>query len=236
MVWCVYRLNSSNGLVYFGSTTQELRFRLTHHKTMAKNIEKAPRSHLLFADGATVTINSAEDLPDCTDKYELEARERWHIEHNECVNKNLPGRTREEWREENKEHVLEQKRGHYQKNRQRLLEQQKKNRAKQIEKITEYQKGFYQDNKERINARNRANYQANRDRILKQKKEKVTCECGAVIARGDITKHRKSDKHAKIMLEINNTNNERQNLQATVQQEALATTESVEQPEGYSST
>ena len=180
MVWCVYRLDSTNGLVYFGSTTQRLSDRLKSHKYDAVNIETPCTSSLLFADGAIVTITSVEDLPDCTDKYELQARERWHIENNECVNKNIPGRTREEWEEANKE-----------------------KRAKQMKEWEE----------------------ANKEKRAQQRLEKITCECGAVVSRRRISIHRKTQGHANKMLEINNTNNERENVQAAIQQEALPTTE-----------
>ena len=192
----IYKINSTNGLVYYGSTTQKyLCNRLSCHKTKAKNIEKAPRSRLLFADGAIVTITSVEDLPDCTDKYELQARERWHIENNECVNKFIPGRTKKEWEEANKEKIAQQTKEWYEEHKQKRAQQTK-----------EY-------------------HQKHKEERREKSKEKITCECGAMVRRANILRHRKTDKHKNKMLEINNTNNERQNVQAAIQQEALPTTE-----------
>tara|TARA_R110002012_G_scaffold1773_1_gene8536 strand:- start:235 stop:786 length:552 start_codon:yes stop_codon:yes gene_type:complete len=176
----IYKLNSSNGLVYYGSTTQtHLSNRLACHKTNAKNNSDQYTSSLLFADGAEVVITLVENVENCKDKYELQARERWHIQNNQCVNKQVPGRTKKEYHQDNKEHLAQQ------------------------------QKEYREKNKEERAAR------AN---------EKITCECGAVITRKNLSVHCKTDKHIKKMLELNNNGN----VQAAIQQEALATTESAE--------
>ena len=38
-------------------------------------------------------------------------------------------------------------------------------------------------------------YQLNREKILERKKEKITCECGAVVSRRHLSKHKRSKKH-----------------------------------------
>jgi hypothetical protein len=38
-------------------------------------------------------------------------------------------------------------------------------------------------------------YSKNRDKIIQYRKEKVECECGAVVRRGDFHRHKKSHKH-----------------------------------------
>ena len=193
----IYKLNSTNGLVYYGSTTQKhLSNRLSGHKTKAKNNSERPStSRFLFEDRATVTITLVENVPECKDKYELQARERWHIEHNECVNKFIPGRTNKEWAEANKEQI----------------------------KI--YQKEWEEANKEKRAQQQKEWEEANKEKRAQQRLEKITCECGAVVSRRRISIHRKTQGHANKMLEINNTNNERENVQAAIQQEALPTTE-----------
>tara|TARA_R100000655_G_scaffold67448_1_gene105786 strand:- start:36 stop:575 length:540 start_codon:yes stop_codon:yes gene_type:complete len=178
---------------------------LSQHKDNAKKIEKAPRSHLLFADGATVSITLVENIPDCNDKYELQARERWHIENNECVNKQVPGRTQKEWEEANKEYIAQQR------------------------------KEYYQDHKEHIAEQTKEYREEHKEERREKSKEKITCECGAMVRRANILRHRKTDKHKNKMLEINNTNVSSANIQNEIQSEAQAAIEPVEQPEGYSS-
>lgn len=45
----------------------------------------------------------------------------------------------------------------------------------------------------------KASYQKNKDKILEQMSEKIICECGCSTTRGTITRHRKSQKHIKLI-------------------------------------
>jgi hypothetical protein len=213
----IYKMNSSNGLVYYGSTTQKyLSTRLAKHKCDVKKGEC--RSHLLFTEGATVTITLVENVENCKDKYELQARERWYIENSDCVNKNIPTRTEKEWREENKEYLKEWFKENYKVNREQFLEKGKEYREANREQITEYLKEWYKKNKEKQNKKTREYYEKNKEHISQQqkkyreankdketawKREKVKCECGCEVARRDIAKHRRTQKHQNKMLELN---------------------------------
>ena len=206
----VYKLVSSNGLVYYGSTTQKyLCNRLTKHKSDAVSRETPCTSSFLFADGAEVVITLVENVENCKDKYELQARERWHIENNECVNKQVPGRTKKEWSEEHKEELAEYNKIWREKNKEELAEYYKEWREKNKERLAKYHKKWEEDNKAKTS---------------QQRSQKLTCECGAVVSKRNISAHCKTDKHINKMLELNNNGN----VQAAIQQEALATTESAE--------
>ena len=60
-----------------------------------------------------------ENYP-CNNKYELETRERYHIENNECINRMIPTRTSKEWRDDNKEIIKENKKIYAINNREKL--------------------------------------------------------------------------------------------------------------------
>ena len=68
------------------------------------------------------------------------------------------------------------------------------------EKRKETCKVYYQQNKEQLDEYRKKYYDQNKEQITKQKKEKITCECGCIMRRGDIARHRKSNKH-KLLLE-----------------------------------
>jgi hypothetical protein len=85
---------------------------------------------------------------ECETKRQLEARERFYIESNECVNKMIPCRTRQEskkayrethkeemneWREANKEKIKEQTKLYRQANKEHLNELRRQRRARQRE-------------------------------------------------------------------------------------------------------
>jgi len=111
----IYKLVCDNTpIVYYGSTIQKLSERLAIHKYY-----KSCSSRELF-DKGNVTIHLIEDYP-CNSRKELEARERIYIEfmlknfdHKIICNKNISGRTRKEWYQDNKENNKE-KRNEYKK-------------------------------------------------------------------------------------------------------------------------
>ena len=115
----IYKLvsNGSND-VYYGSTTRILSYRLTDHKSDYKGYLNGKRNYrtsfelMKLGDAQIILV---EDYR-CDTKKELLARERFYIENNICVNKEIPGRTIKEWREDNKEYDKE----YYKKNKDKI--------------------------------------------------------------------------------------------------------------------
>jgi len=117
----IYRITLDNSdLVYYGSTCQTLSQRMTGHRcnykrwNKDKNSQSYCTSYVLF-DLGTPIITLVEDSP-CERGEQLYARERHFIENNNCVNKNVPGKTKSEmwsvWYEKNRDIVLVRKREH----------------------------------------------------------------------------------------------------------------------------
>ena len=156
-------------LVYYGSTTQKLSYRLSGHRRVFK----------FFLGGKGNYVTSFEIVKyvsckiilvekfSCDSKEELFARERFYIENNDCVNRNIPGRTKEEYRQtrENKE------------------------------KMGEYCKEYYENNKKKISEYKKEWYGANREKIAENLKEKYTCDCGSELTKGNKLRHQKTKKH-----------------------------------------
>lgn len=42
-------------------------------------------------------------------------------------------------------------------------------------------------------------YEKNKEKYKEQRKEKILCECGCVVRRDSIARHKKTDKHEKLM-------------------------------------
>ena len=98
----IYKIvNNVNDLVYYGSTTQPLYKRLNNHKRRRScNVFK------MNVEDNQLKIILVENYS-CNNKEELESRERYFIENNNCINKNIPLRTDKEYREDNKEKIKE---------------------------------------------------------------------------------------------------------------------------------
>jgi len=91
---------------------------------------------------------------------------------------------KKEWDENNKESINEYKKEYYETNKEHL-----------VEKMKEYK----EQNKEWISEQRKKHYEQNKVKIAEYKKEKITCDCGCEICRGDLARHKRTNKHIKLM-------------------------------------
>jgi len=191
--------------IYIGSTCSTLVKRLHQHKRKYNNCMSKtfiePKIYLV------------EDFP-CDRKEQLTGRERYYIETLDCVNKVIPGRTKKEYYQENKE---------------KIYKREKEYRKKNKEKVAQRKKEYYQANKEILNKKKKISYEKNKEKYLKQQKEycqknkekialkkkeyreknkdkikkKYTCECGSVYVECKKKRHEASQKHLNYI--INNS-------------------------------
>lgn len=102
----IYKLWSpSSNLVYYGSTTQSLPTRLAKHVFCFNNKEtyKYNNSAFLVIEKQDYKMELIKDFP-CNNKHQLCIEEGNYIKTNECVNKNVAGRTDKEYKQDNKEY------------------------------------------------------------------------------------------------------------------------------------
>ena len=159
----IYKIvNNQNDKIYFGSTIQPLHKRLYHHKT--KHNECMSRK--LEVDLKDCKIILVEKYA-CNSKYELEKRERYYIENFECVNKNIPTRSIEEWRQDNRNKIKQ----YYQKNKQEKLKKQNEYSQKNKDKIKKIKKEYYQKNKEQFLKKQNEYNQKNKEELYKKHEE-----------------------------------------------------------------
>jgi hypothetical protein len=119
--------------IYIGSTVQTLAQRLGKHRSdynqWKKGNARYTRSFSLIERG-DYHIILIEPFS-CNNQEELTARERHFIENNVCLNKVIPGRTRKEYNQDNKEKIKEW----YQLNKERIKEKHKEHK-KEYHKLT----------------------------------------------------------------------------------------------------
>ena len=134
----IYKLTcNETGEVYYGSTRQSLNKRMIGHKKDCKRWKEGKSGFTTsynIIDRGNYSYSLIETV-ECEDKKQLEQRERYYIENNECINKVVVGRTRKERYEANKEAILE------------------------------HQKEYREANKEYLNEKSRKYYQANREHL-----------------------------------------------------------------------
>jgi hypothetical protein len=165
---------------YVGSTT-DFKSRKTKHKSVCDNddanVYQFIREHNGWDNFDMIEIEKYNAI----DKPDQARRERYWLEtYGAILNSYIPSRSRKEYREKNKEQLLEKQKEYYKENKEQLLEKQK-----------EYKKEYYEKNKEQL---------------LEKAKGKMTCVCGSVCNRSDISRHNKSKKHQLFVLNICSNN------------------------------
>jgi len=108
----IYKIiDNTNGNVYIGKTEQTLNQRLTGHKYDYK-IGNNCSSCIILKNG-DYDIELIEETED-------KSRERYWIENTNCVNKEIPGRTIKEWREDNKDRIKNQCKEYRERNKEQI--------------------------------------------------------------------------------------------------------------------
>jgi hypothetical protein len=175
--------------VYYGSTTQLLCKRMSHHREHYRRYlngkEHKITSYDIFDKYGMENCNIylIEECP-CENIEQLRKKEGEYIKGNGCVNKVIPGRTPKEWREDNKDIINKQRKQYYEDNKDTVLEKRKEH---------------YTVNKEAMRKKNKEYYKANKNAILEKIKLTYTCECGATITTGSRVRHERTKKHQEFL-------------------------------------
>ena len=80
---------------------------------------------------------------------------------------------------------------HYQKNKDVINENNKKYYQENKDECKEYRNNYYKNNKDK----SKKYYQQNRELLL----QTITCECGCVVVKRTLNRHKQSNKHIKLM-------------------------------------
>ena len=151
----IYKITSLNNpeLVYYGHTCQTLAQRFASHKKISNDTT----SKIVIEKGDAVIL-LVEDYP-CDSEDKAKAREAYYILNYQCVNKNVPGRSRKEYYEANKDQIIEYKKQY----RESHKDQIKQYRESHKEEIKQYRELHKDDIKELMH-----NHQSEREVIMKE--------------------------------------------------------------------
>ena len=210
----IYKIESIIGNCrYIGSTCQKyLSVRMSHHKYDFKN-KKSGITSILVLKYPDAKIILLETYP-CNSKYELVAKEAEYIRQLDCVNKYIPGRTKKQHYQDNREIILKKCKQYQLENKEKRSEYDKKYREKNRVIIIKRQKQWRENNTEKIKIKKKHSYEKNKEIILKKCKEYQTknkekirkrqntvinCECGNNYTKANKARHIKSKKHLKFI-------------------------------------
>ena len=157
--------NSINDEVYVGSTIQRLSKRLSKHKSDMKNNILTRLYKEMKELGVENFYIELIEAYPCNSKEELNKRENEYIRQMGTLNFQICDKTKREYSAEFLEKERERAKTYYYNNREQELERGRK---------------YKEDHKEYIKQKN---------------SEVVECECGALVSRGCLTKHRARSIH-----------------------------------------
>ena len=190
------RCRTDDTLIYVGSTIETLAQRLTKHKATAKIHPNG--WHKIINDWNDWYIELYEDFP-CERREQLLKREGEIIREFGTLNKRIECRTKKEYYVENTDKILEQRREYRIQNIDKIKERDKEYYIHNIEKIKEYQKEYRIANVESKKEYHKRYYIENANKLKEYQKEKVICECGCKISKGEYKNHQKTQKHLQLL-------------------------------------
>ena len=127
----IYALRSNQtDDVYIGKTCESLSVRFGKHKSSWKHRDTSAYYtgyELLKYEDCYIEL--VKECP-CENVEQLRQIEGQSIRETKCVNKNIPGRTEKEWREDNKEHVRQYRKDNAEHHREIMKEWRKNNQDK----------------------------------------------------------------------------------------------------------
>jgi len=171
----IYKItNDYNDEVYIGSTCNKLTKRFSQHRSNCKNEDKknSPLYSLMNEIGETrFRIQLICDYP-CEDKYQLKQKEGEYIRDLGTLNKQIAGRTQQQYNEEHKEYYQEVKKKSAEKHKEENIVRKQLFYINNKERILQRQKELYEQNKEKINAKKKEYYEKNKDKLNAQSKER----------------------------------------------------------------
>ena len=183
----IYQLVCDDGFYYIGSTKNELRKRLYQHKKASRTQgDRKVYKHINNIGWDRVKIVLIEEYK-CRNKEELVRKEYEYIQAkrldkmcmNVCGTVDVDEYKRQ-YNQNNKEKLKIQASNYYLKNKELILQKNKEYRNKHADKIKAKEKEWYHQNKEIAN-------------------QKVSCECGSIVSKSHIARHKTSTKHIQLL-------------------------------------
>ena len=219
-----YKIVNINGdieLCYVGSTVNFNERVRAHRQTCNNKNDKnfnnklytTIREHGGWCEFKMLPIGTAEQLTltqarIIEEEYRIKLNAK--LNSNKCFN--TPEQTKQrdyEYRKNHKEELAE----YYEKNKEKIAEynennkekiaaQHKEYREKNKEKLAAQHKEYYNKNKENLAAQLKEYREKNKQVIAEKNKKKITCECGCIVNKYLLPRHKQTPKHIKIMEEM----------------------------------
>ena len=170
---------------YIGSTIETLSRRIAGHRRQHKQFlnNKKVRCVSVYTLFDNYGLENCKiellELWPCNSLIELRQREGYYIKTLECVNKNIAGRTKQEYANENKDRTSELRKQRSIEHKDKISERRQKYYNENKDKISELKQKYYNENKDKLKERRKQYKSENQDKLREQRhqqylKHKIT--------------------------------------------------------------
>jgi len=205
-MYSVYKLTFENGQTYIGSTNN-LAQRLREHKS---DCYREKWRHLPI-------YQCMRECPDfdcnvliqenCTKEVARQLEQRYIEIHQPTLNcvrafqsKEQRKQQRKEYRERNKEQISLQKKENREKHKEKIALKDKEKYIRNREQILLKSKESYKRNKEQILLKQKEYREQNKEQISLKRKKSITCECGSIVIKDSLARHKRTKKHLEFIM------------------------------------
>jgi len=197
----IYKIKSPNiDKVYIGSTSKTLEDRFKNHYRSYNSWLKGTSGRITSFD----IIKEGHAYIELVEEHEMITRKDLERKEGEtmkktdnCVNKNVAGRTDKEYYDENKDKICKKVYEYRLKNKDKVLERCKEYYDENKQKICKRMNEYYDENKQKICKRVNEYYKKNKDKIEAKRTQIYECECGGKVTVSHKARHLKSKGHKK---------------------------------------
>jgi hypothetical protein len=198
------RFHNDTSLIYIGSTIQPLYKRFYTHKH-ADSISLYKLIKNEYNNDWSICYIELYELFPCNSRQELEKKEGeimrifMNDSNYKVINKNIAGRTYNEYRDENKDKLNELCRIWGENNKDYIKDYNNQYYQNNKEQLIDKSKTYREENKEKVLKNKQKYYEENKEKIKERESKKFNCECGGCYTRNNKLIHLKTKKHQKYL-------------------------------------
>ena len=187
--------------VYIGSTTN-FKTRKYNHKSTCNNPDSnrynlKKYEYIRNNGGWDEWLMILIEVFPCNNLREAESREEyWRSHYKATLNAQKCSANVNTQQEYDKQYYIE--------NKEKILERNRIYNFINKEEINEQRQDYRDNNKEKTAESNKIYRDNNKEKISEHKKQTMTCECGCIVRKEDLARHKRTQKHIKLMEEKNN--------------------------------
>ncbi len=123
-----------------------------------------------------------------------ERQKQYNLEHKDKL-----AERKKQYNLEHKDQIAERKKQYNLEHKDQIAEQVKQYYTKHKDKLAEWRKQYNLEHKDQIAEYKKQYYTEHKEQLAEHKKQEITCDCGCVLTKGSLPKHKRTKKHQDLL-------------------------------------